>query len=239
MIARIVFLLLCVCSHLSALESIFVLFGPPGVGKGTFSQFVHEQYGYSHLSIGDLVREEIDLQTEIGKEADERLRNGNLLEESMIQTLVLKHLTPFLENHRPVIIDGFPRTEESVSFIHHLFQQYNLCDQVLIVGLYADDATCEQRILSRSICGKCARIYNSHSCPPIQANRCDLCSGPLKIRSNDNAAIAKKRLEEFHLVTEKAYHLAQTFFPNVEFSTAGSLDECLKSYTWFMTHERP
>ncbi|CUI17160.1 putative adenylate kinase [Candidatus Protochlamydia naegleriophila] len=239
MIIRIVFFLLYACSHLSALEPIFVVFGPPGTGKGTFSQYIHEQYGYSHLSVGDVVREEISLQTEIGKQADECLRKGDFLEEAMIQALVSKHLIPFLQNKTPVIIDGFPRTEESVYFIHNLFQQYNLSGQVLLIGLYADDATCEKRILSRSICGKCARIYNDYSCPPKQANICDSCFAQLKIRSNDNEAIARKRLEEFHLVTEKAYRLAQTIFPSIEFSTSGSLEECLQNYTRFMTHDRP
>lgn len=239
MISRFLFFILFVSTQLSALESIFLIFGPPGVGKGTFSQFIQEHYGYSHLSIGDLVRKEIDLQTEIGKEAKEYLQNGKLLKESMIQALVLEHLTPFLQSKIPVAIDGFPRTEESVYFIHQLFQQYNLTEQVLLIGLYTDDATCEQRILSRSICENCARIYNSQSCPPKQANTCDFCFSSLKIRSNDNEVLVKKRLEEFHQVVEKAYHLAQTIFPFMEFNTTGSLEECLQNYAQFMTDACP
>lgn len=225
-----------VSSPLSALKSIIVLFGPPGAGKGTFSEFMQEQYGYSSFNIGDIVREEINLQTEIGKEADEYLRKENFLEEFMIQTLVLKRLIPFLKNKTHVIINAFPRTKDSFYFINTLLQQYNISKQILLVKLYADDATCEKRILSRSICGKCAHIYNTHSCPPKQANICDLCSGPLKVRTNDNAVIARKRLKEFHQITEKAYHLAQTFFPSIEFDTSGSLEECLQQYTQFMTH---
>lgn len=230
-----IFLIFCISINLFfpelySLESVLVLFGPPGAGKGTFSQLVKNKYDYIHLSVGDIIRDEIDRQTDIGKEAEYCLQQGGFLDESMIQAVVLKHLAPLAAEKKRFILDGFPRTPEAVLFIQACFTQFELNEQVLLIMLKASDETCLKRILSRLICKGCGHVYNTVSSPPQVQNICNHCLSPLKVRSNDTQEIVMKRLEEYHEVTEKAYDLAKTFFPYIEFTTELPIEDCIQSY---------
>jgi adenylate kinase len=225
-----IFILLCVTTHLYALESVLVLFGPPGAGKGTFSQYVKDQDDYVHLSVGDIIRDEIDRQTEIGKPAAESLQRGGFLDEEMIQAVVLKHIAPLAAGKKRFILDGFPRTPEAVYFIQECFDRFEMKDQVLLIMLRTSDETCQERILSRLICKGCGHVYNAITAPPKEENICDHCSMPLKTRSNDILEIVKTRLEEYHDVTEKAYDIAKSLFPSIEFETEMPLEDCILNY---------
>lgn len=227
---KIIFFLLCTALRLYALEPILVLFGPPGTGKGTFSQYMKDQNNYVHLSVGDIIRDEIDRQTEIGKAAAESLQRGEFLDEEMIQAVVLKHITPLATDKKRFILDGFPRTPEAVYFIQESFDRFEIKDQVLLIMLKASDETCQKRILSRLTCKGCGRVYNIITAPPKDKNICDYCLSPLKIRSNDNPDTVKTRLEEYHNVTEKAYNIAKSLFPFIEFNTEMPLEDCIFNY---------
>lgn len=214
-------------------KPVLVLFGPPGSGKGTFSQFAKDRYNYIHLSVGDLVRDEIDLQTTMGKEADECLKKGEMLLESTIQALVLKHIIPLAQQKKKFILDGFPRTEEAVEFIRKVFENYDLNDKVLLILTKSSDNACVDRILSRTLCKECGTVYNLKTQKPKEEGICDHCHTGLKERSNDTKEIVKKRLEEYHQTTEKAYEIAKTYFPSLEFDTDSPIEDCLKRYIPF------
>ncbi len=229
-----IFLILCVSTNLYSLESVLVLFGPPGAGKGTFSQFAGNSYDYAHLSVGDIIRDEIEKQSEIGKEAEACLQKGEFLDEALIQAVVLKHISPLATEKKRFILDGFPRTPEAVQFIKACFAQFNLNERVLLIMFKASDEVCLERILSRLTCKECGHVYNTVSSPPQQPFLCDLCLLPLKTRSNDTHTIVLKRLEEYHEITEKAYDFAKSLFPHTEFNTDLPLDECLQNYKRFL-----
>lgn len=226
-----IFILFCITTHLYTFESVLVLFGPPGSGKGTFSQHMKNHDEYVHLSVGDIIREEIDRQTEIGRAAAESLQRGGFLEEKMIQTVVLKHIEPLVAERKRFILDGFPRTPEAVYFIQESFDRFEIRDQALLIMLRASDTTCLERVLSRLTCKGCGHVYNTITAPPKEENLCDYCSNPLKIRSNDTLEIVKTRLEEYHNITEKAYELAKSLFPSIEFDTEIPLEDCILNYS--------
>jgi adenylate kinase len=232
---KFILIILCLGTELCALEPVIILFGPPGAGKGTFSQFVKSRYDYIHLSVGDIIRDEIDRQTNIGKEAEKHLQQGTFLEESMIQAIVLMHIAPLALEKKPFILDGFPRTEEAIYFIQECFNRSGLKNNdVLLIMLTASDETCYHRILSRLICKGCGYVFNTLSTPPQQQYICDHCGSPLKSRSNDTEEIIKKRLKEYHEVTEKAYDLATLLFSHFEFITEVSIKDCLQNYSHFL-----
>lgn len=116
---------------LLAIEPILVVYGPPGSGKGTFSQYLKEHYGYNHVSSGDLLRDEIDHKTVIGKEIEEVVKRGDFVRQEIIHDLMRTKVLNFLAEDRPFIIDGFARSEESLVFLENLFQELNLSDQIL------------------------------------------------------------------------------------------------------------
>jgi len=91
-----------------------VLFGPPGSGKGTQSERIIEKYGLKHISTGDLLREEVAAQTELGKQARAIMEKGELVSDQIVIGMIRNKL----EEHREgpgFIFDGFPRTVDQAS----------------------------------------------------------------------------------------------------------------------------
>lgn len=219
---------------LFSIEPNLVVYGPPGSGKGTFSQHLKQKYSYQHVSSGDLIRYEIDHQTPIGKEVEETVRKGDFIRQEIIHDLMRKKVIEFLQIGRPFIIDGFARSEESLLFLQNLFQELHLQDQILLVYLEADDETCASRILSRLICRECGYVYNSISCRPIQEGVCDLCQAPLKKRLNDDRSVILKRLAEYRNFMENIIDGAKKNYPFVRFNTEEPLPNCLKKYDLFV-----
>lgn len=86
-----------------------VIFGPPGSGKGTQSDRIIKKYGYSHISTGDVLRAEISANTELGKKANEYIKDGQLVPDDLIIDMLAVTLDK-TESANGVIFDGFPRT---------------------------------------------------------------------------------------------------------------------------------
>lgn len=211
--------------------AVLVLFGLPGSGKGTFSQHFKEQYNYDHLSIGNLVRSEIEAKTPIGLCADEMLKEGRLLEESLVQTLIANQLNELAKKKsKRFIIDGFPRTEESLVFLKELLKRLDLAEDVLLIHFEAEKTTCEERILTRLICKQCGHVYNRVSYLPRVEGQCDFCSSFIRMRAYDDRNIIQKRFEDYYLHTEKTMYLAKQSFPSLAINTQPPLSECLHKY---------
>jgi adenylate kinase len=86
-----------------------VLFGPPGAGKGTQSNFLIERYGLVHLSTGDLLRAEIKAESPLGKEAKELMDQGELVDDAIVIGMIRNKMEAHLDA-KGFIFDGFPRT---------------------------------------------------------------------------------------------------------------------------------
>lgn len=101
-----------------------VLFGPPGSGKGTQSEKIIDKYGLIHISTGDLLREEVAAQTELGKQAKVIMDNGELVSDS----IVIGMIRTKLEQHQDgpgFIFDGFPRTVEQARELRKALTDYD------------------------------------------------------------------------------------------------------------------
>ncbi|KAF6259163.1 adenylate kinase-domain-containing protein, partial [Scenedesmus sp. NREL 46B-D3] len=121
---------------------VFVL-GAPGAGKGTQSQLIVKEFGWTHVSAGDLVRAEVQKGTELGKQAEEIMREGNMVPGSMVIGLLKEALSS--GEHTKVLVDGFPRVLEQ---LHEFEQQVRPCNTALYYKLAEDVAV--QRLLQRS-----------------------------------------------------------------------------------------
>lgn len=89
---------------------IIVIFGPPGCGKGTQSQLISRKYGLKHVSTGDMLRSEIDEQTDFGRTVQAFIAEGKLVPDEVIIGMLMKNFGNTDPNFRGVILDGFPRT---------------------------------------------------------------------------------------------------------------------------------
>lgn len=176
----------------------FVLISAPGSGKGTFSQYLLEKYGYVQICAGDLFRHEILQQTELGKKIQSVVEAGDYVDEAITCQLMRQYLQQALLEKKQFILDGFPRSEHSLEFIKNFFSEQNIVDQVCFIQLQAADALCADRILSRIVCNTCFRVYNEKNLSSQLERKCEKCGASLATRIADQEEIAFKRLRYFH-----------------------------------------
>jgi adenylate kinase len=182
-----------------------IILGPPGSGKGTYSKRISPMKKISHISTGDLLRENIKNLTEIGKKAKEFMNEGKLVpDEIVIEVLKQKIYSTDCENG--FILDGFPRTIEQAKAL----QEITNIDLVLNLNLPEDILI--EKICARRVCENCGDIYNiadinrsGVKMPPMNPKKegiCDKCNGKLIQRDDDNEIIVKERLEIYKKQTK-------------------------------------
>lgn len=230
----IVFFLLFTNAILVALEPVILLIGPPGAGKGTFSQHLCEKHGFLHVSAGDLVRREVDEQTPIGLEIAEIVLKGDFIDKKIMNALIEKEIIRLIERGGPLIIDGYVRNEDNLLFQCQMLEKLNLNSRAFVFFLDARPEFCESRIQNRLICPSCNRVYNTLTATPIDSNKCDLCGHDLKVRLNDTPEVIKKRINGFWQINKTLYPKIASLFPVVYYNNSDkTIHESLEDYSQF------
>ena len=176
----------------------FVFIAPPAAGKGTQSKMLVEEYGYIHISTGDLLREEVSKQTELGIQLEEIMSSGKLVDDEIVLTLLKTKLTSLVNEGLNFIIDGFPRTLNQATMLEHLFKELNIADyKVIYMNLNLDEA--KNRVLGRLICPNCGKSFNEsvEGLIPKVSGKCDSCSADLIKRSDDNEETFVERFNTY------------------------------------------
>lgn len=184
-----------------------LLVGPPGVGKGTQAALLEERYGARQLSSGNIFREELAAESELGKLAKTYMEKGELVPDEVTIDMMGKHIAAAEEAGKGFILDGFPRTVNQAIALDKLFEKMNLkLDKV--ISLEVDDEEVVQRLSSRICCSKCGEIYNKRNKPPKVEGVCDKCGGELFVRKDDQPETIRERLRVFHETTQPVidYH---------------------------------
>lgn len=175
-----------------------ILISAPGSGKGTLSQYLIKKYGYVQICPGDIFRDEINRETELGKKIRPLVESGAYVEEPIVCNLIADNMEKTIKENKPFIIDGFPRSEFSYQFLYEILCSKSLLKNTCFLQLMVSDQACIKRILGRLICSICAKVYNNDSAQPQKFNRCDDCETKLSARIGDTEAVVVKRLEYFH-----------------------------------------
>jgi len=186
---------------------VIVFLGIQGSGKGTQAELLAERTGFQHINIGDLFREEVSKQTELGKKVQAIIAKGELVQDDLVFEIVNASLA---KNCPGVIFDGFPRT---LAQAEYLLRNYNVI-RVYYLELSAEDAIA--RIEARRVCSSCGENYNILSKKPKQEGICDKCGSPLIQRADDSGEAIRQRVKEFY---------AQTFALKEFFANKGLLRE--------------
>lgn len=177
-----------------------ILLGPPGAGKGTQAKLLVERKSIPQLSTGDMLREAVANQTEVGKKAKAVMDAGNLVSDDIVNAIVSERLDAD-DCANGFILDGFPRTLEQASALEKMLADKGLqLDHV--IELKVDDEALVERISGRYTCAKCGEGYHDKFKKPETDGVCDKCgSTEFKRRPDDNAETLRTRLMAYYKET--------------------------------------
>ena len=203
-----------------------ILFGAPGAGKGTQAAILAEKTGLVHITTGELFREAIRQETELGKQAKPYYDGGQLVPDRLTIAMLLERLSQG-DCARGAILDGFPRTlEQATALDEALAQEGRAIDKVIYIQVPEDDLL--GRLSGRWNCRQCSSVYHERFQPPRQAGRCDQCGGELYQRDDDKPETVRRRLEVYLQQTAPLIDYYQAKGKLVEIDGGKSVDEVAK-----------
>ena len=171
-----------------------IMFGSPGAGKGTQSNNIINNFNLKQVSTGDLLRSEIKIQTDLGKEIESTINNGELVSDDVVNTLIKKIISD-PRNFNRLIFDGYPRTISQVYSLEKLLIEFNQKISIVFY-LHVDKEIVSKRVNGRVICTKCFRIFNVYLNPPNAKNhKCE--NKYLEKRTDDNSKTILNRYETY------------------------------------------
>lgn len=125
-----------------------VIFGAPGSGKGTQSDLIGKRHHLTHISTGDILREEIKQGTKLGKTAKKYIERGQLLPDNLMSDMLDKMLDRLPDDTKGVIFDGFPRTLSQAEALERLLQKRGR-NVSLLLDLQVEDEVLTRRLIER------------------------------------------------------------------------------------------
>ena len=177
-----------------------VLLGPPGSGKGTQSKLLVGRYDIAKISTGDVLREHISKNTELGIIAGSFMEVGKLVPDDIILGMVEDILDQDFVS-AGFIFDGFPRTIPQAEGFDLLLSKRNInIDHVINFEVLEDEVV--KRLSSRWSCPSCSSVYNLISSPPTVSGICDNCGAKITQRNDDKEETVRVRLAVYFEQTE-------------------------------------
>jgi adenylate kinase len=179
-----------------------VLLGAPGSGKGTQSERLVAAYGVPQISTGDLLREAVSKQTELGKKAKAAMDAGKLVDDAIVLGMIRERLgRP--DAQKGFILDGFPRNIVQADALTALLAELKQPLEAVVL-LDLDLGILFKRLTGRRICETCGRVFNIYTAPADGASHCDKSNGPHRLiqRPDDREEVIGKRLEVFEAQTK-------------------------------------
>jgi adenylate kinase len=177
------------------MPTYIVLLGPPGVGKGTQAEILADKTRLPHISSGDLFRENMKENTELGKQAKSYMDKGELVPDDVTIAMVEVRLV------RPdcrdgAILDGFPRTPMQAAALEKMLADFR-GGVDLVPFITADPAVLIERASGRWTCRAQGHIYHQKFNPPKVESKCDVDGSELYQREDDKAETVAKRINVY------------------------------------------
>ena len=177
-----------------------ILFGSPGVGKGTQAKILSEKFNIPHISTGDILRQAVKDQTPLGIEAQKIISKGELVSDEIMIGIIKDTLTG--ENCKNgFILDGFPRSKNQAIALDSLLEELKIND-VFIIAITADEEELVKRLTNRRACKVCKNIFNYNEIK--DKDKCPSCGAENSFyqREDDTEKVIRHRMEVFHSATK-------------------------------------
>jgi len=197
-----------------------ILLGPPGAGKGTQANVLCKEYNIVHISTGDLLRQAIKNNTEVGNLAKSYMDKGELVPDEVVAKIIKEKLEEDDVN-AGFILDGFPRTEKQAEILDTVLGELNI-DVDMVLYLKTEEHTILKRLTGRRVCRGCGYNFHIINIPPKKEGICDFCGDQLYQRDDDTELTIKKRIEVYNNQTKELidYYKKQNLLKQV----SGDLD---------------
>jgi len=189
----------------------FIIFGPPGAGKGTYTSRLAAKLKIASIATGDIFRQEIKEKTALGKRVTDFVEKGLLVPDEIVIE-VLKNRVTQPNSQTGFILDGYPRTVEQAKAL----EKFAKIDAV--IRLIVPEWIIVERLSSRRICRNCGEVYNLRYLKPKVEGVCDKCGGQLYQREDDRPEVIRERLKVYEKQTQPLINYYQGKVPvlNIE-----------------------
>ncbi len=199
-----------------------IMLGAPGVGKGTQAVEIAKTYNWAHISTGDMLREQVASDTDLGKEAKSYMEKGELVSDDLIVAMVKVRIGQD-DCKNGFILDGFPRTVVQAEKLDALLDEMNLkLDDV--VSIDVDEEEIVTRLSNRFVCEKTMKVMI-----PAEDGTCPDCGGKLIRRKDDEPETVRNRLKVYQDQTMPLirYYEGRSLLRNVD--GLGAIDDVYKN----------
>ncbi|HOI30872.1 MAG TPA: adenylate kinase [Melioribacteraceae bacterium] len=181
-----------------------IIFGSPGVGKGTQAKILASRLNIPHISTGDILREAIKNQSELGKKAKEIVDKGELVPDEIMGGIIKETLNNE-KCRNGFILDGYPRTINQAEILENIFKIIKI-ERHYLIRLDADDEVIIDRLTNRMVCNKCGNILNNSE---LKENFiCPVCRAENSYykRADDDESVIRRRLKVYHETTAPVFN---------------------------------
>lgn len=180
---------------------LLIFLGAPGSGKGTISQDMVDNYGYKHISTGNIFRKIIIDKTELGLKVKSIIESGKLVDDEITWEVAKAALESVNLNTENIILDGYPRNIDQSKYLEKWIKEKGF-ENFKSIYYKVPEEEILKRLTGRLLCKDCGRSFNINSKIPKKEGKCDFCDGILYQREDDKIQNVRVRLDTYKKITE-------------------------------------